>query len=366
MENNANNTISEEDLLLSEIIIKVKKGFLFFRKKLWILLIISSIGAIIGFAQVYFSKPLFIAKVKFIMKDNGGGTSLMSSLGSLSSLLGGNSGPTSPLERTLAILGSERIVGRALLKSIIVDSKNDLAINHYVRISGFNQKWKNDSSLNNIIFSKGDNINTFNFSKRKAYKIIINNFINEKSTVLTKSFDKKSGVIDLSIKTFNESFSIEFCKLIYSELDQFIYNQQLNSSGKNVEILDKKIDSIKSELSYVQNSLARSTDRTLGLLMQEDKVNQKQLIMKEQMLTIMYGEAQKNLETFKFVNESINKGLEIIEYPLSPIIPESKSKLRYTLIGFFLSGIISYVILFIHNWFKEKLNGSKIKNEITS
>jgi uncharacterized protein involved in exopolysaccharide biosynthesis len=134
-----------------------------------------------------------------------------------------------------------------------------------------------------------------------------------------------------------------------------MYNQSTNSSGKNIEIIASKLDSIKTELNGVQNALARNTDRTLGLLMQEDKVDQKKLMMKEQMLTIMYGEAQKNLETFKFVNESINKGLEVIQTPFSPIQPSSKSKVKFTLIGFLASGILGFGLLFIKKWVNDLL-----------
>jgi hypothetical protein len=127
-----------------------------------------------------------------------------------------------------------------------------------------------------------------------------------------KSYDKKSGVFEMIINTKSEEFSIEFSKVLYNELEQFMYNQSVNSSGKNISIINNKVDSIKSELNSVQNLLARNTDRTLGLLMQEDKVDQKKLMLKEQMLTIMYGEAQKNLETFKFINESIIPWFRII------------------------------------------------------
>jgi hypothetical protein len=53
------------------------------------------------------------------MKESGGSSALMSSLGSLGSLIGGSSGTTSPLDRTLSnIMGSEKIVGSMLLLKI--------------------------------------------------------------------------------------------------------------------------------------------------------------------------------------------------------------------------------------------------------
>ena len=80
--------------------------------------------------------------------------------------------------------------------------------------------------------------------------------------------------------------------------------------------------------------------------MQEDKVDQKKLLLKEQMLTLMYGEAQKNYETFKFLNESVNPGLELLESSFSPIEPIEKSILIFTIIGFVFGATISFIFFY--------------------
>ncbi len=344
----------EDEISLKDVIQKINEFVAFFKNNFWKLFIIAMIGGTIGFLYAFFSTPIYSAKVKFLMKESSGGSSLMGSLGSLGSLIGGAAGTTSPLDRTIAIIGSERIVGASLFKKIKVKGKLDLAINHLIEIQSLRKAWKKDTILNGVQFPINNTLKErLSYKQRKAYRNIINLLIGEKATILKKSFDKKSGVFDLNVNTKNEDFSIEFSKVIYTELEQFMYNQSVNSSGKNVSILNNKIDSIKAALNGVQNALARTNDRTLGLLMQEDKVDQKKLMMREQMLTIMYGEAQKNLETFRFVNESINSGLEVIETPFSPIPPSRKSKIIFTFIGFLFTGILGFGYLFIKTWIAE-------------
>lgn len=356
MANNKNLQIEDEDLSLKEVVGFIKGLFDFFKLQFWKILIVSSIGGGIGFWIAFSSTTIYSAKLKFLIKESGSGTALMSSLGNLSSLIGGAGGNTSPLDRTLAIMGSERIVGSALLKEISLNGNKDLAINHLIDIQGFKKSWKKDSILSSVVFNtKNTSIESFTLSQRKAYKVVLNNLIGVESTLIGKSCDKKSGIFDLSVNSYNEQFSIEFAKLLYNELQLFMYNQSLNASGKNVDILKSKADSIKQELNIVQNELARNTDRTLGLLMQEDKIDQKKLMVKEQLLTVMYGETQKNLETFKFVNESINNGLEIIESPFSPLPPIRKSIGVFTFIGIFISAILTFGFLFIRKWLKEYL-----------
>lgn len=348
---------SQNDVLSLRQIVKKAMGLISFLKlQFWKLLFFSMIGGGIGFWFAFIGKESYSAKLRFLMKESGGGSGLMSSLGSLGSLIGGAGGTTSPLDRTLAILGSEKIVGSALMKSITIDKVDDLAINHLIQIQGLRKAWEKDSLLAGVKFNKSSvSISNFSLSERKAYKSIVNVLIGINATMFVKSYDKKSGVFEIIINTKSEEFSIEFTKILFKELENFIYNQSINSSGKNITIIANKLDSIKAELNGVQNTLARNTDRTLGLLMQEDKVDQKKLMMKEQMLTIMYGEAQKNLETFKFINESINTGLEVLESPISPIQPMRRSKLKFTLVGFLFSGIVCFGFLVSKKWVKENL-----------
>ncbi len=357
MDNKENLLDQENDgLSIKDIIRFIKELFIFLRFHFWKILFFGIIGGLIGFYLALSSKPIYTAKVRFITRESGGSSALMSSLGSLGSLIGGASGSNSPMDRTLAILGSEKIIGAALFKTIYINGKPDLAINHLIDILELQKSWVNDSSLNGVRFLNLDTkIGELSFKKRKAYKIIISILKSEKASIIGKSFDKKSGIFDLNVNSVNEDFSIEFNKILYNELEKFIYNQSITASGKNIGIITEKIDSIKSELNGVQNSLARKTDRTLGLLMQEDKVDQKKLMIKEQMLTIMYSEAQRNLETFKFMNESLNAGLEVLEMPINPISPTQKSKIKFSILGFILSGFISFCFLYTIKWIKNQL-----------
>lgn len=354
MINEEKTLIGEDDFSVKEVFQKVKYIVEFLKLNFLKLILLGFLGGSIGFVIAYTSTPIYNAKLKFLMKENGSGSALMSSLGSLSSLIGGSSSSASPMDRTLAILGSERIVGAALLKNIVVDNKSDLAINHFIKIQGLHKSWESDTLLHNLLFlNKKTKFEDLDFRHRKAYRSVLNMFVGDKSTIFNKSIDKKSSVFQLSINLKNETFAIEFCKLLYEEFEQFMYNQSIATSNNNVTILTNKIDSIKTALNGIQNALARNTDRTLGLLMQEDKVEQKKLVMKEQMLTIMYGEAQKNLETFRFLNESTVVGLEIIESPFSPIKPSQKSIIKFTIFGFLFFGFMGLSFIFIRKWLKE-------------
>ena len=150
--------------------------------------------------------------------------------------------------------------------------------------------------------------------------------------VISKSFDMKSGVIQLVASHENEFFAIKITNAIYEELFDFYMKQSLYSSKNNVDILVKKVDSIKIALNNIQNLVALVSDKRLGpsrFTLEKNKVELRNLLVQEQVLIIMYGEAQKNLETFKVMSDNEAPPLTLMDYPYSPITPYEKSKIFF-------------------------------------
>jgi hypothetical protein len=188
--------------------------------------------------------------------------------------------------------------------------------------------------LANVKFSVSDvNIEQLTLAQRKAYKIIKGMMTPEKGNgVVQKSFDKKSGVLTLSCVHHHEAFTIALSNVIYDELSAFFIEQMTYSASNNADVMRQKLDSIKGELDIVRRSFATQSDQSLGLLLQQDKVDLKAMAVKEQMLNVMYAEAIKNYESFEFVNKAATPSLMLIDSPFSPIRPTQKSKALYAML----------------------------------
>jgi len=209
--------------------------------------------------------------------------------------------------------------------------------------------------LKKVIYPSGIPFGDLEFSQRKAIKIIIGSLIGKDNTsrLIGKSFDKKSGVVTLAVTYKNEDFSIALTNAIYNEVIEFYSDQSLAATSNNVQVLTRKADSIRRELDATRRAFARNSDQALGLLLQEDKVENKSLSFKENMLSLMYAEVQKNLETLKYIESSSMPSFSVIDQPYSPIRPVQKSKILFSFVGMFLSLIISFGVFFIRNWFKQ-------------
>jgi hypothetical protein len=351
MKSNSNQEIRDDEISVKEVIIRIKFLYKMFVNNVISLTFMGLFGGAAGFFLASAHKPVFQAESHFIVKE-GGATNIASSLGNLGALLGGSSG--SSIDRTIAIMGSEKIISKVLLTPIIVNDVNDLAINHFVRLASLDKLWSMDSVLKKVHFSFSDTvISEMTYSNRKAIKYVLSNFVGNNGLV-NKSFDKKSEIFSLTVTHFNEDFAIQVNRLILNELKIYFRIQATESSNLNVGLLTRKVDSIQVELNKVRLLIARRTDQSMGLLLNEDKIDLKSLAVKEQLLLNMYGEAQKNLETFLFMGQSASNStaINLLDIPYSPLIPTSKNKVFYSVAGFIMTFFSAFGFILIRRWYK--------------
>jgi len=329
--------LQKDEISLKDLINMIQSWFDLLRKNIIPIAVFGLLGGAIGYFFAYKKKVNYKAELRFVVKSEGSSSGLSGMLGGLGSILGGST-MGSPLERT----------------------KIEILSNSLIRISELHKVWQKDNLLKGLVFNNQDtSIEYLNFPKRKAIKhleaLLIPKYGDDaitKSGIITKSFDKKSGVVTLVATYENEDFAIMLVKEVFNKLRDFYVEQMITSAANNVQILQKKVDSIKFELSKVQSTYARNTDQSFGLLFQEDKVDLKKLAVREQMLMVMYGEAQKNLETFKFMNDSAIPTLTVIDMPYSPLKKIQPSKILFTVGGAFLGAFLTFLFIAIRLWYK--------------
>ena len=353
-------TAQDSDTIsLKDLILKVKNLWKLFLSNIKTILLISLIGGALGLVYAWMSKPVYEAKMTFVMRAES--NNMLSSLSGLSSLFGAGTS-ASPMARILELLGSDRIVGEALLSESTIEGKSDLIINHLIAIEGFKEKWEKDTVLNIVSFSTSDRFETLSYAQRKAIKYL-KDFVADKEGILTKDFDKKSGVMNIAVSHANEELSIALTNAIYNRIVDFYSKESMSTITPKLEVLQNKVDSIKNALGYTQSASAKQMDQGLGILLQQDRVQQKNLSIKENILIVMYGEAQKNLEQLSFLQATSSTSFSIIDQPYSPITPTGKSKMLFTLAGSILLGFFSFGFLLARSWFESVMESTdELKN----
>jgi capsular polysaccharide biosynthesis protein len=337
--------VNHSEVNLSEVLKSFKLYFDVLKINFLIIFLSGLFFTFIGVYIAHTIKPKYKAELRFIVKSEGSGSSFSGMLGGLGNLLGGNS-MGSPLEKTIEIASSDRIVGSALLSTVNFNGKNEILANCLIQAEDLHKTWEGDEVLRGMKFLKVDSsIERMPISKRMAIKKLETLLIPKSGEgIVSKSFDKKSGVVTLSATHTNEDFAIVLAKEIYNKLRDFYVEQMITSAANNVLVLQKKVDSIKYELSRVQSKYAQTTDQSFGLLFQEDKVELRKLAVREQMLLAMYAEAQKNLEGFKFMNDSAVPSLTVIDMPYSPLMKLELNKLLVGISGFIFGSFLVFIL----------------------
>ncbi len=340
--------LPEDEISLKDILAEIKLWIALVKKNFFWLLIMGALGGGAGLAYAWFSKPTYEANLTFIIKRNDL-AGAASSLGGLSALLGGSTNSAgNSLERIIELAGSERVVGEALLTAARVNGREDLLVNHFIQLNKMAETWVDDTVLNKgVNFTPASTFENLDYKQRKALKQLIQLVAGGKEgagkTLLSRDFNKNSAIINFSVKYTNEDFAIALTQAVYTRLVVFYTQEALVSTSSNVAVLKTKVDSIKNALYATQKSAAQKSDQALGLILQGDRVDQKSLAVKENMLTLMYGEAQKNLEALSFMQYTTRPIFTIIDEPYAPIRPSQKSLFVYLTIGYCLLSLAGLV-----------------------
>lgn len=338
---------SEEDFNLRDqisIIIKEFNLLLALIKKniLWIFAI-----HLILFLGIFFYyktlKPQYKAEKTFIIEN--GGASGLSALSGLSNMFGLNK-PGEGNDKYAEILDSPNFIVNVLLEPDSRQAKK-LLIETYIEQNELRKKWANSSdiilnNISNVDFSnaiqKPNDLQKRNVAAQIVAELIL------KDKEYSYRYDKKTGLFSIAYNSKNAAFSLDFMNATYNQFKKQIINDLYEQSNDNLSITKSKLDSIFRELKKSAYSYANKSDRTLGLISQEDNVPKNESLMKMNSLVTIYGEALKQYETFKFVNQSEKVNFLIITEPLLPLLPIKINWKLYVLI----SQVITFILLVIY------------------
>jgi hypothetical protein len=273
-------------------------------------------------------------------------------------------GGADPYAKIIALTGSEKIIGKALYNVVEVGGKKEMLINHFIQLEGLAQKWSKDSTLQKVKFKPAlYSIERLNYGERKALFAILGQIVGGEDAsaagILAREYDKKTGLINLIITHWDEEFAIALSRSIYEELVGFYMYDSYDKLSNNIRNVKNKLDSVRNALYATQVASAKESDQALGLIMQEDKVEQKQLNIREQILISMLGESQKNYETLTMMQRSSKPDFTLIREPFSPITPKLKSKLLFSIGPFFFIAFGSIALLRIRLLMKSFLSPKK-------
>jgi hypothetical protein len=336
----------DEEITLTAIWIKVQEWWAYlWNRKGWIIAI-AFLFAVGGYLKVKLARPVYSATLTFSL-EQGGGKSSLSGLASQFGFSMDGDGGTFMGDNLLSIMKSRRLIDDVLLSPIIVGGDSVLLINQFVHTNeDLKEEW---DSLGIYPVRIGVRPNTRTDSAFGA----IHEYLVEEALSVSKA-DEELSIVTLSQWSHDPYFSKNFVELLGQKATEFYIESKTANNRANIAKLQRRVDSVTSELEVAMVSAGRANDANMFTVQSAAKVSSLEKQMKVTMLTTLYGELVKNLELSKTLAAREEPLITVIDRPHYPL-RVWESGLKGALFGGVLGGILT-VLFFGGREFLRDLN----------
>jgi uncharacterized protein involved in exopolysaccharide biosynthesis len=356
--NNEINNIAEDEISLKELILKIKDWYRFLLTKWLVIVAAGIIGGAIGIGYAFLTKPEYTANLSFALEDEkqGGAGGLSSALGLASSLgidLGGSAGGAFSGANLIELMKSRNIVEKSLLNPITVNGKTQSFAQHYINFNELNKNWDSKPLLKGIEFIPDADRSKFTLQQDSILGKIYESITGANGLLRVAQKDKKISIISIEVKSTNELFSKAFTESIAQEVSSYYIEIKSKKARQNMEILQHQTDSIRAELNSAITGVAAAADNTFGLnpAMMVRKTPGTRRQVDVQANTAILTQLVTNLEMAKVSLRKETPLIQVIDKPILPLKKEKVGKLKSLILGGFLAGFLTVLVLIFKKLF---------------
>lgn len=346
-----------DEISLKELIVKIQMLCRYlWQRKIWIILF-TLIGGGAGFWQAVTTKPGYSAELTFVLEESS--SSPLGAYSGLASQLGldlSSSGGSSLFagDNIMEFIKTRLIVEKALLSPIVYHNKEMTMAECYIEFSGFRKPWSELTPAFNVSFPLDSDRAVFSRSQDSVLNFIQGKIV--KKNIKIEKVDKKLSFISVQVVSPVEVFSKYFTEALVNEAIDFYTNTKTKRTRTNVDRLQSQADSIKILLNRKTYSAAVLQDFNANPAKQVASINTEFALRDKMVLQTMYGEIVKNLELSKMAMEQETPVIQIINTPIFPLEIKKLGKLKAIVIGAFLGGFFTTLIILMSRIYKEIMN----------
>lgn len=298
-------------------------------------------GALLGALTAWLWTPSYTARLTFVVDDSKSG----GSAGGLSALAGQFGFNLDGLGGASGVLAGdnveELIKSTKLIKATLVSAYNadETLADRYAAVNKLSKKWLKYSPDGKIIrFPLNGTHNTR----------LQDSLLHEMTTlILAGDFgiakpDKKLSFFEVNATMKDEKLALLFCNRMIKQSTDFFISTKTKRLRNNVERLQHRADSIGAILNHKTYALSSANQSLLDINPAYTTANANVEVRERDkiVLTTIYSETVKNLESSKTMLAQETPTVQIVD---EPELPLKKNKLKYSvaiLTGILLSGIL--------------------------
>jgi uncharacterized protein involved in exopolysaccharide biosynthesis len=245
---------------------------------------------------------------------------------------------------------SRNIVEKSLLNPITINGKTQSFAQYYISFNELNKDWDSKPILKGIVFAQDADRSKFTLQQDSILGNIYEGVL-QMLTVGQK--DKKVSIISIDVKSSDEFFSKAFAENLANEVSSYYIEIKSKKARQNMEILQHQTDSIRAELNGAITGVAAAADNTFGLnpAMMVRKTPGTRRQVDVQANTAILTQLVTNLEMAKVSLRKETPLIQVIDRPILPLKKEKVGKLKSLILGGFLAGFLTVLVLIFKKLF---------------
>jgi hypothetical protein len=348
--------IESDEISLKELIEKGKEWYSYLLSQWKVILLAGVIGAAIGMAYSFSTKPVYTATLSFALEDEKSGVGLGSALGLASSLgldLGGGGGSIFTGANLTELFKSRSMVEETLLSPVVVEGKTISLAEMYIQNQEWREKWNDKPKFTSIQFLPNADRTAYTRVQDSILGVMYQDLSKTGLTVGQK--DKKVAIISIDVSATDELFAKYFTEALVKQVSDFYIETKSKKSRENMLILERQTDSIRRELNGAITGVAVANDNTFNLnpALNVRRAPSARRQVDVQANTAILTELVKQSELAKVTLRKETPLIQVIDRPILPLKKEKFGKVKGIVMGGFLAGFLTVLVLIVSRFFKQ-------------
>lgn len=345
-----NEMSTKEEVSLSEIFAQIKHWFNYLKKMWWKILLISTMGALLGLLYAFLIPYTYQAKTSFVVEEGRSSTGGLASLASQFGfdIAGASSGTASLLygENLLLFLKSNNL-SKEVLTSTYDSAKNLSLADKYAEVYKLRKKWANSKKINQLVYFPVIHTVAYSRLQDSLLQVICTEVLEKR--VFVERPEKKASFINVQSVMRDELLSKYYCeRLVQKAVDKYVF-YKIKRQKTNVDRLQQRADSIANLLNIKTFSSASDQEKILDVnpAARTATVTAEKSTRDKAILLTLFGEVVKNLEVAKVQLSQETPTIQMVDTVDLPLYVNKKSKLLWLIIGGLIFGMGYSTILII-------------------
>lgn len=333
-----------EPYSIYNVLLRIKYFIILIIKNLKVIALFSLLGSGVGFYYFKVSIKVYEAQCTLMLDKGDSSIGGLSGALNMASQFGLNNLGDNEAEKMIQVLKSRTVVKSTFLKTIKINDTLDCIANHFMT-----SEWSEEKDNLVTLSLQDTSLLELNNEKKKVIERIYGYFT--KQCLFAKLSNE--GIIDLTVKLKAEDLALKLNKELVKKMGEYYYANITEKEVKNLSLINKKLDSIKSKLAIVEIKYLSFKDNNIASVKAQARLEEIRLRRDVELLNKLYIEAVKNHEFAKFKLEYEKPLIQIIDSPMKPLSTSKVSLVSSLILFSFLGGFISLLFVIGRDLWKQ-------------